>query len=602
MKKLLTLLLLLLLTTGLLGVEIDTTTSNLSLLPKSKIFFDASSISTKEQLQESRFVANDKETLSYGFVPQSTLWIRVKLQNTTDEPLQKVLVYENSVTEFLTFYDSSSTLHDGMLQVTKDRQSIYPTLFLELAPHEERTILIEASSNFSTLIAQLSLYTPKDFYAADFKRKLVIFIFLTVLLTLLLYNFMLYLFTKERAYLYYVFYMFSLIFFQSFYLGVFQLYIFSHAMSVLVAKASLIYISVFILSILLFTREFLNIVRFKKIDAVFRFYFYATPLIALFGYNNFLYNMNAIIFFIPLGVVVIFAGFYTLFHGVKEAKFYVIGWSFVAISLVLTNLKTLGLFNIDIYFSYTNELAFSLEAFLFSIALAHKIKILTQEKKESDRKLNEELNTLVEERTRDLNIALASQELLYKELNHRVKNNLQMVASLIKLQMSSSHSMETKNALQTTYNRIHSIAELYEILNVQKLHASRDIQEYFMTIVENIKNNFDKDVDVEYEVDSSVALEKIIYLGLILNELVTNSFKHAFHESGSMKIRFVDEGGSYLFSVQDSGKAKEEDFNKHGSLGLMIVKTLVEKQLFATIKIDVTQGTTISIRWSEDAI
>jgi two-component sensor histidine kinase len=412
---------------------------------------------------------------------------------------------------------------------------------------------------------------------------------------------MLYLFTKQKAYLYYVFYMFSLIFFQSYYLGVSQLYIFSHAMSVIVAKASLIYISVFILSILLFTREFLNIKRFKKIDAIFRFYFYTTPFVALLGYNNFCYNLNAIAFFIPLGLVVIFTGFYALFHGVKEAKFYVIGWSFVAISLLFTNLKTLGFFDIDIYFAYINELAFTLEAFLFSIALAHKIKILTQEKKESDRKLNEELNALVEERTRDLNIALASQELLYKELNHRVKNNLQMVASLIKLQMSSSHSTETKNALQTTYNRIHSIAELYEILNVQKLHASKDVEEYFRTIVNNIKNNFTKEVSVAYEIECSVALEKVVYLGLILNELVTNSFKHAFHEAGFMKIRFVDEGGSYLFSVQDSGEAREEDFQKNGSLGLMIVKTLVEKQLFATMHIDVTKGTKISIEWNKNA-
>jgi two-component sensor histidine kinase len=585
-------------------VDINESDSDINLLSHSFIYIDKSSEFTIDTIKEQTFQKNTQETLVFGFLPKATLWIKLELQNNSEKPLHKILQYRHPIIEKINFYDGNNITKDGTWQMSQQRDSITPTLHLSFEAHEHKTIYIQAHSDMSTLIAQVVLWNEKDFLKSSYIHQTFLFVFFGMLLVLFIYNFMLFIFTLDRAYFYYLLYLGGVIFFQGFYSGFSQFYLFNDSLNILISKASLVYIGFLLFSIVLFTREFLSTKQFPKIDAFLKYYTYTIPFAIILSYDNFIITLDVITFYIPLALIVIFTAFYSYFKGVQEAKFYMLGWAFVLFALVATNLKTTGLFDLTQYFPYINEMAFLAEALLFSIALAHRIKIITKEKIDANEKLidlqqdeQKRLHSLVEQKTKDLQQALEHKDVLYKELNHRVKNNLQMVLSLIRLQIASTTEPLTKEQLTITQNRINSISKLYESLAHNTLTADFNTLTYFKTIANTLTQNFDKDVTIDFNIQYNLNLDILVYCGLILNELLTNSFKYAFTDAGKVKVALYKENEDIHFFIEDDGVGFDKE--SKNNLGLTIVKALVQKQLFGTIAIDSKNGTKIFIIWNE---
>jgi two-component system, sensor histidine kinase LadS len=562
--------------------------------------FDINSIK-KEQ-----FVQNLHDTLAFGFSPKNDLWIKINLKNSTHQTLHKILEYDFPLIENIIFYDSNGTqIIDGTWQNRQNKTSFNPTLTITLKPYETKEIYIKVHSDFATLLAKLVLWNEGDFLLNNNTHITYLFIFFASLIVLFIYNFMLFVFTKEKVYFYYIAYLFGVMFFQGFYSGFLQFYLFSFEMNILVSKASMVYIGYLLFIIVVFTQEFLNTKQFPIINTILRYYIYTIPFAILISYNNFLWDLSIVGLYIPLAIVVVFTAFYSYFKGVEQAKFYMIGWSFVIVALVTINLKTIGLFDITKYFPYINEFAFLAEALLFSIALAHRIKILTEAKINSDKQLialqkteQNRLNQLVTQKTHDLQLALEQKDILYKELNHRVKNNLQMILSLVKLQISKTPKNETKEQLTITQNRIQTITKLYESLDLNNLELEFNTLSYFKTITNTISQGFQKEVEIIFDIQYNLTLENLIYCGLIINELVTNSFKYAFEKEGEITINLYKKEAEIYLTIKDNGGGFESKSNNN--LGLIIVQNLVEKQLLGTMNIDTKEGTTVTICWSQN--
>jgi len=202
------------------------------------------------------------------------------------------------------------------------------------------------------------------------------------------------------------------------------------------------------------------------------------------------------------------------------------------------------------------------------------------------------LEYLVAQKTQELNLALDKQELLYRELNHRVKNNFQMILSMVKLQIMKS---KNKNELITIKDRINSISRLYEILQINQ-NRDIDTKSYFEDIITNISRGFTKKVDIKYSIDYNLKIEQLLYCGLILNELVTNSFKYAFDNRGDISISLYKKDSRVYFIIYDNGKGFIRDTNSN-SLGLLIVDTLVTKQLLGSWNIQSKNSTKVEIIW-----
>lgn len=169
---------------------------------------------------------------------------------------------------------------------------------------------------------------------------------------------------------------------------------------------------------------------------------------------------------------------------------------------------------------------------------------------------------------------------LLKEVHHRVKNNLQIVVSLLRIQNADTTSEETKEHFKTAINRIMTISMIHRKLYQSGELSEIEFQKYMHSLIEDIKNLHSHDGDIHFEFDSDLTeidLNSIVPLGLIINELITNSIKHAFNQSNkrTVSIRFhLNEHEKVLLHYTDSGQWKNE--TKAG-FGIELLELLTEQ-------------------------
>jgi PAS domain S-box-containing protein len=184
-----------------------------------------------------------------------------------------------------------------------------------------------------------------------------------------------------------------------------------------------------------------------------------------------------------------------------------------------------------------------------------------------------------------LKASLKEKEVLLKEIHHRVKNNLQVVSSLLNLQSGTLTDEHTVDALRDSQNRVKSMALIHERLYQSTALTRIDFGEYVRNLVSHIKGSFRGVGDIEVLVDVEDLLFDVdvaIPCGLIVNELVSNSIKHAFApgEAGTITIRLRREGEDRLaLTVGDDGKGfpEELDVAEAQSLGLQLVSMLTQQ-------------------------
>jgi PAS domain S-box-containing protein len=214
-----------------------------------------------------------------------------------------------------------------------------------------------------------------------------------------------------------------------------------------------------------------------------------------------------------------------------------------------------------------------------------------------------ELNAELEARIRARTSELKERDVLLQEIHHRVKNNLQVVSSLINMQIRSLVDLPTRSALQQCQSRVQAMAQIHEMLYQAKDYARIPFAKYsreLTTRVLSASGMSPDDVSLVFDCEElSLAVDQAIPCALILNELVANTLKHAFPNSASGEIR-VDlrpvAGDRVVLAVSDNGIGLSPKFDpqRTNSLGLQLVVTLVE-QLDGHLEITGERGTTFRI-------
>ncbi|REL33497.1 hypothetical protein DYD21_12065 [Rhodohalobacter sp. SW132] len=223
----------------------------------------------------------------------------------------------------------------------------------------------------------------------------------------------------------------------------------------------------------------------------------------------------------------------------------------------------------------------------------------------------DKLNRLVDEQTRSIREALEEKEVLIKEVHHRVKNNLAVIYSMLDLQTNYLEDEKTLAVFEDSKLRVTSIAliheKLYQNESLSKIEAGVYIPELVDVIIRSMEvrhQNIDCNVDV---VDNlHLSLDQGIPCGLIINELVSNAYKHAFCETnnGEIHVGLCRKNNELILKISDNGKGLPENYSngKSDSLGLILVNTLI-KQLKAELTIDSGEhGTTFEIRFEKDGV
>lgn len=189
-------------------------------------------------------------------------------------------------------------------------------------------------------------------------------------------------------------------------------------------------------------------------------------------------------------------------------------------------------------------------------------------------------------------ITLQEREALLQEVHHRVKNNLQIISSLMNLQASYTKDEKFLALIRECRNRIISMSMIHEMLYRTKDLSRIQVMDYIKTLTLSINSSFsgsNSDVVFEYEIDEEIYLEaeRMIPIGLIINEAVSNSFKYAFPDKkGIISIVFICSETHFCLKISDNGiglpaEIQTEDFE---SLGIQLINALSD-QLSAELKI-----------------
>ncbi len=202
--------------------------------------------------------------------------------------------------------------------------------------------------------------------------------------------------------------------------------------------------------------------------------------------------------------------------------------------------------------------------------------------------------------------SLKEKELLLQEVHHRVKNNLQVISSLLNLQSEYIREEKSRDMFKESQNRLMSMSLIHEKLYKSKDFTKLDFNEYVRELVDDLFQSYEGyagKITLNINIDTvSLDIDSAIPCGLIISELVTNSLKYAFPDGrkGELNISLRPANENMIeLMVGDNGVGIPEDvdFKKTATLGLHIVTMLVEGQLHGEISLNRAKGTEFKIKF-----
>lgn len=211
-------------------------------------------------------------------------------------------------------------------------------------------------------------------------------------------------------------------------------------------------------------------------------------------------------------------------------------------------------------------------------------------------------NKILTSKNEIISNSLAEREILLQEVHHRVKNNLQVVSSLLNIQGKFLKDKNAKKAIIEGRNRVQSIAMIHQRLykndDLSKIDLKGYLDELSKSLFESYKVDQDE-ITLQTNIESlDLDLETSIQIGLIVNELISNSLKHAFSKSseGIIQLSLSQQANKYQLVVSDNGSGIDDEAQLLSSYGFRIVKSLI-RGLSAEMKLNFDHGTSITINF-----
>lgn len=590
----------------------------INLLNYSTIYHDIGNKETINTIinKSNQFKITNKEAIDYCNLIPEGVWLKFELENPTNKNIKKILTIDNFSTETAVLY---KVIKDKV--ISEDKTGVYHlkkfdgtiTLNIKTSIQANSTAsyyLNVKNENFA-LWFKPELYEIDNFYKDDTFKQIMWALFFGGIISLIVYNMFLFIFTKDKIYLFYLLYLIATLM-QNQFSNNAKLYLFPMDDIEFVKKSfyfSNFYINVFVsFTMTLFIRTFLNTKTYPKIDFTLKalIYIYSSYFI-LQIFDIFTIPQVVIFqFFIPY--YFLWIGFYALYKKNPHAKFFLLGWSFALLAWLSLFFQYMGIFPIEYIFKYTFENLIMTEVILFAISLAYRIKNLEKKKNDLTQELldkqkdeSKRLEETVNIRTIELNKELKQNELLLKELHHRVKNNMQFITSLYALKLNENADIKMTEKIDDVERKIHAMSIVHQMLYNQKNLDNIDAKIYFEKVLENIKTSFElENINFNLNVNAILDIEEAINCGLIINELVTNAIKYAFDKEGgniNISLNYKDKG--ILLEVIDDGKGFKKTTKP--TFGQMMIESLAVEQLEGTLSIKSDKGTYISI-WFDNKI
>lgn len=502
----------------------------------------------------------EDETFSFGFT-DSTYWFKTELTNSSDKTLELFLELANPLTDWITFYEIKTSgtrvIQTGDRLEFSHRPIIHSNFIfpIEIAPNESASYIFKVRDTDEFVLTPL--LWNKDTYVTNSQHQTLINgLFYGVMMIMAIYNLIILIITRKKAYFYYVSFVISTALFIAVQQGYAFQYLWPNALNwngysdpvmVLVAT-SIGYI---------FTNEVIAIK--SKIPQLYRAMTILIPIHILLLISFLFIPLQvsittAIVFAVPGAVACILAGFYLAFKGDIIARYYSIAWVGMIFGIVLTTFKAFGWVPYNVITANALPIGFVLEVALLSVALASQISRLEKEKVEA------------------FSESKAKSEFLAK-MSHEIRTPMNGVIGMAELLRVTPLSQTQKHYTDVIHSSGSALLSIInDILDYSKIEAGKMVLESIpfnlQELIENTLALFgakanEKRVELLYRIDEKVPLTlegDPSRLKQILINLIGNALK--FTENGEIivSVEFSDEQDSMVrFAVKDSGIGISEE-------------------------------------------
>lgn len=514
-------------------------------------------------------------------------WLKVIIQNYPEGSyiLQSGKWYMQNATIYNKELEPIS--QSNYIQVNIDNEEVTYFIFYPFADDK------------SSGISKVNLLPSDKFYELAQNKNIIQAAFQSILGFLFLITLLFYLQSQDKVYLYYGLYIFAIMIFFAYQYGILA-YIFPvfkqyPPMWIWLFGFSITFFYA-LFTIAFFDMKSVDILAYKvMIRGIYYMWVLFCLSLTLYIFkidvqHSFVYKFVSItIEFILIGIVV-----WRIIHfdGIIK-NYYLAGLSILLI--VSLGGQIFSYLQLVENFNYIIQAGLISEIFILTIALGVRVDQIQKKHNSASRALIEQmrineslqkeythkLEEQVKERTKSLMIRSQENEVLLKEVHHRVKNNLQVIISLINMQERRLKENASKSMLTATKNKIKSIALIHEHLYRHENFASISLEAYIKNLVRNLIENLHEGTEIKLrlEIDPTpIYFETAIQCGLIINELVTNSLKYGIiHEPEpfiEVLIRNCDE--HLEISVADNGHKKAAN-KKNKGLGQTIINAILSK-------------------------
>lgn len=579
------------------------------------VYEDTSASMGFEEIRKVDSFQQSKNSFSHGY-SKSAFWYKFKIYNETSSNL---IYYVQQTENFLHEVDAYILQEDGIYKVSKQGVVSYTKEInkhkkakfeVDLKPLESKTIYIRVTSIYS-LFGAFNVFNTSGLYEYTLFKDRMYASYFGALIALIFYNTAIFLFTREKTYLYYVLYITPFLFWQ---MRLSEAFPFDTFSSTETFYAHGLLTPIMLAFLILFTREILEIKKlFPTIDKFVKFlalvYFILSPISLFFLHNSFTVVSGLSTFTLPLLLII---GFKSYKAGNKTALFYVVAQlSFLSMS-ILFSLLSQGYVEYNVLNRHGIIIGSFIEMIIFSIALAYKIKLSHDSQIQITQEVNMQLEEKIQDRTKELKSEKIKAEKATQEksaflanMSHEIRTPIHGIMGMTNLALKTKLDDKQLHYLTTidksSSSLLHIINDVLDFskLESKKLHIDK-VDFNLSELLNDVKNIIEykaKEKALSFEIEVEKNIPNYLHgdslrISQILINLINNAIK--FTDVGYVKLSVKNKDNYYIFSISDSGigikqeelkklfksfsQADSSTTRKYGGtgLGLSISKELVE--------------------------
>lgn len=548
---------------------------------------DSSNSLNIQEIANSNDFQKHSNKFSLGYL-KDTIWIKVDLKNKSSKEDFILSLNEHFYEKAnMHYFDKSEnlwkTLKNGVFTPIKERNIETSKLAFnfKIQQNSSQTIFVELKAKYP-YFGNIAVYSKDYFFASRILNIDSFFILqFGILLIIIIFNLFLWISLKEKVYIYYVGYTFFALVYLINISGLLIYFDLQHYMYKLHFSVSLciIFLSLFSIEYFEANKYFKASVFVIKILILLLFVFaFMMVAVSYSPWNNF---MNHIITLILITLIVSSIKIYK--KGQYFLKYYIFAISIYFTSVIIFILFLMGIIEYNYFNRYAYIYCLSLEIIVFALILSNRYNIIKNEQIKTQNELislqinqNKLLENEVEKKTLKLTKLVKERELLVKEVFHRVKNNFHVITAFLWFE---SKKDDNKHRFTELINRIKSMSLIHEYLCNSKDLIDINLKEYIDELVKTIIQTYSiPTLKINTNIENiNLEFENIMSLGVVVNEIISNSIKHHPKENNIvLEINCYKKNDSVILIIVDNGLGFDENIQKTG-LGLELIKDFINK-------------------------